>query len=247
MNYFNHIASKYDQVRGKEILNSLLKTIKLFHNGDNDWILDVGTGTGLFSTALTRLGYNIIGIDINAQMLSFAASKVKKNGCHFEGVLSSAEHLPFPDNSFNIVISTNAIHHFKLQQHFQEISQILKPGGYYIIFSRFQEQNIRSIWGKYFPQFAEKEIRLYNPEDFEQLEKYFPEFKLESIEELTFEIPFSPARLINKARQKKYSTFAFYTEQEFQQALKKFETNIAKHKRKVQKIEIGRIVYKKKL
>lgn len=247
MKYFNHISSNYDRVRGKEIFNSLLKTVKLFHIKDNDWILDVGTGTGLFSVLLAEHGFRIIGIDRNPQMLAKAISKDINNDCHFKGVLGSAEQLPFPSETFYLVISTNAIHHFDLYQHLKEVSRVLKTGGHYIIFSRFREQNVRSIWGQDFPMFADKETRLYNPDDFRLLKHYFPELELESIEELTFEIPFSADRLIYEAQQKKYSTFAFYTEDEFQQAFRKFRSNIVKRTDKLQILKTGRVIFRKKL
>lgn len=246
MRYFNHIASQYDHVRGKEIFNSLLNTVKLLHDANDGWILDVGTGTGLFSVSLAKHGYRIIGVDRNSQMLAQAISKGNMKDCDFEGVLGSAENLPFPSESFYLVISTNAIHHFKLYEHFQEVSRILRPGGYYIIFSRFRDQNVRSIWGQHFPFFVDKETRLYDPEDFKRIEKYFPEFKLESIEELLFKVPFSIDRLISEAKYKKYSTFAFYSEKEFRKAFKKFQSDIIKKTDKVQKLEIGRIIFRKK-
>ena len=247
MKYFNYISSNYDRVRGKEIFNSLLKTVKLFHIKDNDWILDVGTGTGLFSVLLAEHGFHIIGTDRNLQMLARAISKRNNNDCNFEAVLGSAEQLPFPSETFYLVISTNAIHHFDLHQHLKEVSRVLKTGGHYIIFSRFHEQNVRSIWGQDFPMFADKETRLYNPEDFRLLKKYFPELKLESIEELTFEIPFSVDRLIYEAQQKKYSTFAFYSEDEFQQAFRQFRSNIIKRNDKLQIVKTGRVIFGKKL
>ena len=245
MEYFDQIASHYDQVRGEEIFNSLLKTVEYHHNGNNYWILDIGTGTGLFSVELAKRGFRGIGVDRNSQMLSQAISKGTNLNCCFEGVLGSAERLPFPSECFYIVISTNAIHHFDLIKHFKEISRILKLGGRYIIYTRLHDQNVRSIWGQYFPLFVDKEIRLYNIEDFMQMEKYFPEFKLESFEELKFEIPFSAERLIDEARQKKYSTFALYTEEEFQKAFKIFKANISKHKHKNLELETGQIIFRK--
>ena len=142
-------------------------------------------------------------------MLAQAKSKAKRQACSFQGILGLAEQLPLSESSISVMFSTNAIHHFDLQAHFREVKRVLRPGGSYVVYTRFRKQNARSIWGQLFPHFAQRESRLYHPEDFERLDREFPELMLDSLDELSFEIPFSSERLLDAARQRKYSTFAF--------------------------------------
>ena len=175
LSYFDDIAQEYERVRGTEIWPSLLHTIRSV-DSNSLRVLDVATGTGLFSVRLAEEGFHVLGLDQNPHMLALALRKAKQRACSFQGVLGLAEQLPLPESSISVIFSTNAIHHFDLQAHFTEVKRVLKPGGCYVIYTRFRKQNARSIWGRLFPHFAEKETRLYDPEDFQRLEAEVPRF-----------------------------------------------------------------------
>ncbi|MDA2934570.1 class I SAM-dependent methyltransferase [Acidobacteria bacterium AH-259-D05] len=243
LSYFDDIAEDYERVRGTEIWASLLDTIRAIGSYTRQ-VVDVATGTGLFSVRLAREGFRVIGLDQNPHMLAQAIRKAKQQACPFQGVLGLAEQLPLPESSVSVVFSTNAIHHFDLQAHFQEVRRVLRPGGYYVVYTRFREQNANSIWGQLFPHFAEKETRLYNPEDFERLEAEYPELALESLDELSFEKPFSRDRLLQTTRQRKYSTFTFYGEEEFWRAYATFRSRLESWSDSSYLTQIGRIVFR---
>ena len=225
MSYFDDIAQDYERVRGTEIWPSLLQTIRST-DSDTRVVLDVATGTGLFSARLAQQGFHVIGVERNPHMLTQAICKAREGSCSFRAVLGLAEQLPLREKSISTMFSTNAIHHFDFQAHFREVQRVLKPGGYYIVYTRFREHNTRSIWGRLFPHFADKESRLYNPADFEGLDGECPELILDSLEEFSFEIPFSRDRLLQAARRRKYSTFAFYDEAEFWRAFATFRVRL---------------------
>ncbi len=244
IDYFDEIAQDYEGIRGTEIWPSLLHTIR---STDSDTpVVDVATGTGLFSVRLAKEGFNVIGLDQNSHMLAQAICKSKRQVCPFQGILALAEQLPLSDSSISVMFSTNAIHHFDFQTHFQEVNRVLRPGGSYVVYTRFRKQNARSIWGELFPYFTEKETRLYNPEDFERLEGEFLELRLESLDELFFEKPFSPDRLLQTARQRRYSTFSFYSEEEFWRAYATFRSRLESWSKNSYLAEIGRIVFRRR-
>lgn len=243
MGYFDLIANRYDTVRGQEILPDLLKTVEAVAQ-KGDWIVDVATGTGLFSVPLADHGFNVIAIDANTRMLSCALAKATKRGFNYKAILGKAERLPLPAHSASAIISTNAIHHFNLRDHFRQVQRVLKPGGRYVIFTRFKEQNQRSLWGQLFPDFAVKESRLLSPEDFYRLDREFELLKLEEIEELSFQKPFSPDQMWQAAIQRKYSTFAMYTEKEYKKALAQFKQGLKTWKEKHYLAEIGLLVFR---
>jgi len=69
-------------------------------------VLDIGSGTGLFSEAFALRRLNTTGIDINPAMITAATELVEdaKFRC------AAAESLPFPDKSFDLVFMGHILH-----------------------------------------------------------------------------------------------------------------------------------------
>ena len=244
MKHFDDVAPLYDDIRETEIWPSLLRTMVQLDVA-RGLILDVATGTGLYSVRLAEHGYHVIGVDRNQSMLAQAVLKARQRKCDFRGLLGTAEQIPVADGSILTMMSTNAIHHFDLPAHVREVIRILEPGGCYVVFTRFQEQNKRSLWGQLFPGFAAKENRLYHPHDFEQVAADFPELVLETVEELAFENRFCGERLLAVARSHKYSTFAFYNDSEFRRACDVFRLRLAEWQESHYTAEIGTVVFRR--
>jgi len=94
-------------------------------------ILDVGAGTGRLAMRLSRLGAKITALDISSEMLGVLRTKSQNL---IETVLGDAEDLPFPDNSFDIVISTFHIVHLKdLKRFFDQVYRVLKVDGEFLV------------------------------------------------------------------------------------------------------------------
>ena len=68
--------------------------------------LDIGTGTGLFAEAFAAAGLQVTGLDVNPAMLP-AAWQYVPAGTFEEG---TAEALPFPDASFDLVFMGLLLH-----------------------------------------------------------------------------------------------------------------------------------------
>jgi ubiquinone/menaquinone biosynthesis C-methylase UbiE len=68
--------------------------------------LDVGTGTGIFAEAFAAIGIEVTGIDVNTAFLALA-SKLAPSCRFLEG---SAERIPFPDFSFDLVFLGMVLH-----------------------------------------------------------------------------------------------------------------------------------------
>ena len=95
-------------------------------------VLDVATGTGLLARAIAPNVRQVIGLDTTPEMLQIgeeqAQNEALTNILFEEGV---AEQLPYPNQSFDLVASRLAAHHF---QHplgpFQEMSRVCRLGGH---------------------------------------------------------------------------------------------------------------------
>ena len=96
-----------------------------------DRVLDVGTGSGIVAIVATQHNARAAGVDPTPELLA----KAKENatlagGLHIEWAEGTAEMLPFPDASFDVVLSQYA-HMFSPQPEAAtcEMLRVLKPGG----------------------------------------------------------------------------------------------------------------------
>jgi len=98
-------------------------------------VLDVGCGTGtLAMVALQRVGATggVSGIDPSVQMIARANHKATRRGLSLDFQVGVIERLAFPDQSFDVVLSTFMMHQLPddlKRQGLVEIARVLKPGG----------------------------------------------------------------------------------------------------------------------
>ncbi|MCC3446193.1 MAG: class I SAM-dependent methyltransferase [Microcoleus sp. PH2017_39_LGB_O_B] len=97
-------------------------------------VLDAGTGTARIPIALTQLRpeWKLTCIDLSANMLKVGAQNVEKARVRSQINLEliDAKAMPYPDNSFDMVISNSIIHHLPDPLPFlREVRRVLKPNG----------------------------------------------------------------------------------------------------------------------
>lgn len=98
--------------------------------------LEIGAGTGFFTLNLMRAGLIEHGTvtDISAGMVDAARRNADRLGFAVDGEVADAESLPFPDDSFDLVIGHAVIHHLPdLDTAFAELARVLRPGGRLVI------------------------------------------------------------------------------------------------------------------
>ncbi len=112
-----------------------------------DSVLDVACGSGnLTLTARTYAGPRgkVYGIDASPEMIDVARRKAARAGTGVVFDVGLAEKLPFPDATFDVVISRLAIHHLPEELKraaFAEMLRVLKPGGRVLIADFVQPSN----------------------------------------------------------------------------------------------------------
>lgn len=96
------------------------------------FILDAGTGSGRFAIPLARDPENsVVALDYSNEMLDQNRKLSAQQGINtIEYIQGDIEHLAFPDNHFDAVVSITVVRHFPQWQNIlKEYARVLKPGG----------------------------------------------------------------------------------------------------------------------
>jgi ubiquinone/menaquinone biosynthesis C-methylase UbiE len=91
-------------------------------------VLDLGCGTGHFSSYIHTLGYQVTGLDPSTKMLEYA----RQNFPHITFVEGYSNTLPFEDNMFDLIISIEVLRYLDSKivlESYKDIYRTLKPGG----------------------------------------------------------------------------------------------------------------------
>ena len=100
--------------------------------------LDIGCGQAWYLARFARDGRPMAGCDLTAGQIAQARAHCEQTGVSAELVVSGAERLPFPDNSFDFAYAINVLHHITnpdtLARALAEITRVLRPGAPFILF-----------------------------------------------------------------------------------------------------------------
>ena len=131
--------------KGRELRQ---RTASLARLQPGDQVLDVGCGTGTLALDVQRrVGSTgrVVGIDPGQEQIARARAKAARRNVPIEFQIGVIEQLAFPDQTFDVVLSTLMMHHLPASlkaQGLAEIARVLKPGGRLVIadFKRKQER-----------------------------------------------------------------------------------------------------------
>ncbi|MBI5104577.1 MAG: class I SAM-dependent methyltransferase [Solirubrobacterales bacterium] len=121
----------FGEIGRTQVLGKLRKALggDLRHFGGS---LEIGAGTGYFSLNLLQAG--VVGeatcTDIAPGMVARCEANAQRLGLDVTARVADAEALPFPDESFDLVLGHAVLHHLPdLDQAWSEFRRVLRPGG----------------------------------------------------------------------------------------------------------------------
>jgi SAM-dependent methyltransferase len=98
--------------------------------GPNMSVLDVAAGTGNASIPAAQAGADVTASDLTPELFEAGRRRAEAEGVTLDWVEADAEHLPFDDESFDVVMSSIgamfAPHH---QEVADELARVCRPGG----------------------------------------------------------------------------------------------------------------------
>ena len=232
VDHFSTIAFRYNDLRttDPEVVDFVTDVLPAHRHLR---AVDVGCGSGRYDIELLKQAGNRISLtclDFTLEMLRALDRELQGLALGQYHTLRAAAHgLLFQDKRLDCVVTFNAIHHFDVPSFLRESARVLVLDGLLVIYTRTRSQNARNIWGRYFPRFAEKERRLYELWELQELLDTVPGLELETIQEFQFERMASFEWLEEQARNRHYSTFALYEAAEFDWAMRQFQRNLRRH------------------
>jgi phosphatidylethanolamine/phosphatidyl-N-methylethanolamine N-methyltransferase len=136
-------SGSYDIVFGPVFHPGRKQAVGIANDRPGQRILEVGVGTGL-SLPYFRSDSRVTGIDVSAEMLAKARSRVERLKLgHVDGLhVMDAEHLDFADNSFDSVLALYVASVVPNPARFAaEMRRVCIPGGTIVIVNHFTSEN----------------------------------------------------------------------------------------------------------
>ncbi len=141
---FNQIAPGWYNFRHWSIFRKELEV--LAQRWQKGCLLNIGCAHGPDFLPFTQ-SFELYGIDFSNEMLKLAQRYAQKFSFTVNLSLADVSHLPYPNQTFDWVISVATYHHIKYpeerQKAFYELCRVLKPGGEAFI----------TVWNRWQPRF----------------------------------------------------------------------------------------------
>lgn len=151
---FSKAAKTYDQHAAFQRQVGQLLMDKLTHDLSDLKVLDLGCGTGYFSQLLALRGAKVTALDLSEAMLTECQSRCESLLVSY--IKGDAEHLPFEDQSFDLIFSSLALQWCtQLQPLMFSLIKVLKPKGK-LLYSTLLDGSLgelRAAWQQVDPKY----------------------------------------------------------------------------------------------
>ena len=145
---FHRLTPLFDFVAAVAVRDRAIKRRLLAHAGitAGEQVLDVGCGTGTLAlrAAQAARGVRVTGLDADATILARARRKAASAGVDLSFDEGRSTALPYPNASFDLVLSTLFFHHVDddaKRQTASELIRVLRPGGRVVVADLGRPQN----------------------------------------------------------------------------------------------------------
>lgn len=96
-------------------------------------VLDLGTGTGVLPRKMAQYGAHFTAADISENQITEAIALSKEAGLNIDFLVSSAEEISFPDQSFDVITACQCFMYFDKDIVFPLFHRLLRRDGHFAI------------------------------------------------------------------------------------------------------------------
>lgn len=166
--FFNKLAPHYDRhyygTHGRQQYQRVVNVARAWKFAS---VLDVGCGTGGLLASMKRPSLKRAGADLSPGMIEEAKKRLGKTA---DLRVADSERLPWRAGSFDLVVTTDSIHHWpNPKKAFSEIKRVLKKGGHVVIADVFAPAPVRQL-GNWVAQFGkEGDVKVYSEAELKRM------------------------------------------------------------------------------
>lgn len=160
-NFFNSIASDWDNIKQDLLGNFDLQTEIIKRVRKCKIAADLGCGTGDFLQYLKAKANRVIGVDNSPKMLDVARKRFSTDGKKIDLRLGEMEHLPLGDGEADFAMINMVLHHLPQPLvGIKEAYRILKKSDNFFLidFDKHTDETLRTGYNDRWLGFDEKEI-----------------------------------------------------------------------------------------
>ena len=227
---YGRIAAFYDRGRSLSEQNMemwLALLLKYSGVGKGARVLDLGCGTGRFAIPMAgQLGFEVVGADSSPEML--AEARTKDTAASVRWDVQDAQHLAYPDASFDAVFMSHLLHHVDSPPEVvSQCRRVLRSRGVVLVRYGAIEHIRDDVEHTFFPEvLAIDEARTLSVPAVADLlrEAGFSDIVSEEVEHQTCE---TGAARLELARVRHTSVLTMISEQAFEEGMRRLTEHVA--------------------
>lgn len=122
-------AGHYERV-AELIAEGAQRLLELAEVRRGERVLDVATGTGNVALLAAARNAQVTGVDLTPELFDVARARAADQQLQLDLVVGDAEELPFPDHSFDVVLSAFGVQYApRRETTVAELIRVCRPGG----------------------------------------------------------------------------------------------------------------------
>lgn len=162
-------------------------------------LLEFGCGATAMASTMGATAREIVGIDISDVAVAEATERARQAGLPASYRVMDAEHLDFPNQSFDLICSAAILHHLDLDKAYAEIARTLTPGGHAIFMEPLGYNPAINLYRRLTPHMRTPDEHPLMLPDIALADKYFNKVEARFFVLTTFaSIPFLGRRSFQK-------------------------------------------------